>query len=255
MPTLLPPCWRWPRWRRPRARSGSRSSHRRSAEPGTSRLPLTRSKAVRMHFRHLSDPFDWLRNERDHQCHCGHVKCIRRKRKRHSISPTELGDACCRSGARKGKLALGWINSLDLEWRAAFHEQLGESAIAAANVDPFQIRCGCQPIKKDAARSLTPIPHHPLIRGPVLEADLSFTHQCASFRDFTGKSGKVKTHSQSSVLPCRFTRHTAYAVSAFGVKADIPIMSAIGTKRTYPGELAHVRFRSEADMARAWLAH
>src|SRR5215468_4859740 len=118
-------------------------------------------------------------------------------RKRHSISATELGDACCRSGARKGKLALGWINSLDLDWRAAFHEQLGESAIAATNVDPFQIRCGCQPIKKDATRSSTPIPHHPLIRGPVLEADLSFTHQCASFRDFTGKSGKVKTHWQS----------------------------------------------------------
>jgi hypothetical protein len=94
----------------------------------------------------------------------------------------ELGDACCGSLARKGKLTLRWINSLDLDWRAAFHEQLGESSIAAANVDPFQIRCGCQPIKKDAARSLTPIPHIPLIRGPVLEADLSFSHQYASFR-------------------------------------------------------------------------
>jgi hypothetical protein len=33
-------------------------------------------------------------------------------------------------------------------------------------------------IKKDAARTLTPIPHSSLVRGPVVEADLSFGHQC-----------------------------------------------------------------------------
>jgi hypothetical protein len=88
----------------------------------------------------------------------------------------ELGNACCGSLARKGKLALGWINSLDLGWRASFHEQFGEGAIAAAHVDPLQTRWRCQPIKKDAARTLAPIPHHPLICGPIVEADLSFSH-------------------------------------------------------------------------------
>jgi hypothetical protein len=67
---------------------------------------------------------------------------------------------------------------LDLDRRASFHEQLGESAIAAAHVDPFQTRWRCQPIKKNNARTLAPIPHHPLICGPVIEAYLGFGHQC-----------------------------------------------------------------------------
>jgi hypothetical protein len=73
-------------------------------------------------------------------------------------------------------LALGWINSLDLDWRASFDQQLGESAIAAAHVDPLQSRRSLKPIKKDAARTLAPISHHPLIGGPVIEADLILSH-------------------------------------------------------------------------------
>jgi hypothetical protein len=42
MPTLPPPCWKWPTLREPRTRSGSRLSQRRSEEPGTSCLPLSR---------------------------------------------------------------------------------------------------------------------------------------------------------------------------------------------------------------------
>ena len=53
-----------------------------------------------------------------------------------------------------------------------------KSAIAATSVDPLQTRRCRQPIKEDAARTSTPISDCPLIRGPVIVADLSFSHQC-----------------------------------------------------------------------------
>jgi hypothetical protein len=53
-----------------------------------------------------------------------------------------------------------------------------ESTIAAANVDPFQARWCRQPIEKNTSHPSAPISHIPLIREPIVEADLSLSHQC-----------------------------------------------------------------------------
>jgi hypothetical protein len=78
---------------------------------------------------------------------------------------------------REGQLTLRRINSLYFGWGASLDNQLSESAVSAANIDPLQPRGSRKPIKKDIARTSAPIPHHPLICGPVIEADLSFSHQ------------------------------------------------------------------------------
>jgi hypothetical protein len=78
---------------------------------------------------------------------------------------------------REGELALGWINSLYFDWGASLDNQLSESAVSAANIYPLQPRRNRKPIKKDVARTSAPISHCPLVRGPVIEADLSFSHQ------------------------------------------------------------------------------
>ena len=109
------------------------------------------------HPHHLSHPFDRIGNERNHQRHRSCIERIRRKREGHGVPTAELGDTRCGSFVREGQLTLGWINSLDLDWRASFHEQFGESAVAAADVDPFQTQWRCQPIKKDTARASAPI--------------------------------------------------------------------------------------------------
>jgi hypothetical protein len=79
--------------------------------------------------------------------------------------------------AGKGKLRLGRIDPLNLGRRAAFHQQLGEGAAAAADVDPSQARARRQPVEEDIAREPAPGSHHPLVGGAVVEADLLFGHQ------------------------------------------------------------------------------
>jgi hypothetical protein len=78
---------------------------------------------------------------------------------------------------REGQLTLRRINSLYFGWGASLDNQLSESAVSAANIDPLQPWGSRKPIKKDIARTSAPIPHHPLICGPIIEADLSFSHQ------------------------------------------------------------------------------
>src|SRR6516225_3426440 len=62
---------------------------------------------------HLSDPFDWLGNERDHQCHCGHIKLICRERECHCVPKIEL---CLTRGeplACKVELGLRRVNAIN----------------------------------------------------------------------------------------------------------------------------------------------
>jgi hypothetical protein len=77
---------------------------------------------------------------------------------------------------REGQLTLRRINSLYFGWGASLDNQLSESAVSAANIDPLQPRGSRKPIKKDVARTSAPISHCPLVRGPIIEADLSFSH-------------------------------------------------------------------------------
>jgi maleate cis-trans isomerase len=62
--------------------------------------------------------------------------------------------------------------------RTLFDEEFGESASAATSVDPFQAQGSRQPIEKNNPHPPAPISHIPLIREPVVEADLRFSHHC-----------------------------------------------------------------------------
>ena len=62
------------------------------------------------------------------------------------------------SGAREGELPLGRIDPLNLGGRASFDEQLGEGAVAAADVDPSQARARRQPVEEDLAGEPAPTP-------------------------------------------------------------------------------------------------
>ena len=48
---------------------------------------------------------------------------------------------------------------------------LGESAIAAPNIDPTLSLTGRQPIEKLRADELTPNSHHPFVRDTIFESN------------------------------------------------------------------------------------
>jgi len=52
----------------------------------------------------------------------------------------------------------------------------GNEPISATNIDPPQSRSGFQPIEKNIAREPAPYPHHPLVAGSIVEANLLFCH-------------------------------------------------------------------------------
>jgi hypothetical protein len=79
--------------------------------------------------------------------------------------------------ARKCELPFRRINPLNLGRCAPFDDELGERAVAAADVDPAQASERRQPIEKDLARKPAPGSHHPLVGRAVVEADLRFGHQ------------------------------------------------------------------------------
>jgi hypothetical protein len=43
---------------------------------------------------------------------------------------------------------LGWVDCLNFRWRAALDDQLGNDAIAAADVDPSQVEAGTNQSRK-----------------------------------------------------------------------------------------------------------
>src|SRR5262249_47187366 len=111
---------------------------------------------------HLSHPFDRIGNERNHQRHRSCIERVRRKREGHGVPTAEFGDTRCGSFVREGQLTLGWINSLDLDWRISLDNQLSESAVSAANIYPLQARSNRKPFKKDLSRTSAPISRFPL---------------------------------------------------------------------------------------------
>ena len=62
-------------------------------------------------------------------------------------------NACRVSRAGKAELSFGWINAMDLQRPATLHQQLGERAVATADVDPALTRTRCQPVNKNIASS------------------------------------------------------------------------------------------------------
>jgi hypothetical protein len=108
------------------------------------------------------------------------------KRQRHGVALLELRNA--RRGARacEGKLALRRIDALNFNRCAALDDQFSEGAVAAADVDPPQAWRRRQPIEKNIARQSAPDSHHPLVSGPIVEADLEFGHRLPREQDDAG---------------------------------------------------------------------
>ena len=83
---------------------------------------------------------------------------------------------CGGPGTGKGELRVRRINALDLGWRAPFDDQFGESPAAAADIDPSHSWSWRKPVEKYFAGEAAPSPHIPLIAGPIVIADLAFSH-------------------------------------------------------------------------------
>jgi hypothetical protein len=66
---------------------------------------------------------------------------------------------------------------LNLGRRTLFDDQFGEGAVAAADVDPSKAGARRYPIKEELACEPAPGSRHPLVGGPVVEADLILGHQ------------------------------------------------------------------------------
>jgi hypothetical protein len=88
----------------------------------------------------------------------------------------ELCHARSRSRPPVLELPLGRVDPLNLGRCAPFDDQLGEGAVAAADIDPSQAGARRYLIKEDFAREPAPGSHHPLVGGPVVEADLMLGH-------------------------------------------------------------------------------
>jgi hypothetical protein len=71
------------------------------------------------------------------------------------------------------QLPFGRINALNVHRGESLNQELGERAVAAADVDPPQAPGRRQPIEKNPAGEPAPDAHHALIAGAVVEANFS----------------------------------------------------------------------------------
>src|SRR5205823_12905495 len=92
------------------------------------------------------------------------------------VGSAELRRLAQSASACETELRLRRIDTLHLGRRAALDQLAAEGAAAAADIDPSPTRLRRQPVEKDVGRKTAPDPHHPLIGGAVLEADLRLSH-------------------------------------------------------------------------------
>jgi hypothetical protein len=60
--------------------------------------------------------------------------------------------------------------------RATLDYEFTERPVSAANIDPTQSWSRFQPVEKNLAREPAPSPHHPLVAGSIIEANLLVCH-------------------------------------------------------------------------------
>jgi hypothetical protein len=87
---------------------------------------------------HLGDAFGRIRNEEDDQRHDGGIEPVAVEGQCHGVALEKCRAARRRPRAGKSELCFGRIDPLRFGRRASLDEQLGESAIAAADIDPSQ---------------------------------------------------------------------------------------------------------------------
>src|ERR1041385_2926203 len=118
-----------------------------------------------------------------------------------------MRDAGLVARACERKLRIRRIDALDFRRRATLGQKLGERAVTATDVDPAQRGSRLQPIEEHLAGDPAPRPHHPLIAGAVVEADLRFSHgECLSFFGMpaprTPVGAGMRTSGAPAVKPC-----------------------------------------------------
>lgn len=65
---------------------------------------------------------------------------------------------------------------MDLRRGAALNQHLGEGAIAAAHIDPTQVRRRRKPIKEDLSSRPAPSTHGTFVLFAISERDVGFDH-------------------------------------------------------------------------------
>jgi hypothetical protein len=85
---------------------------------------------------HLRDAIGRIGNEENHQRHDGGVEPSGIKWQRHCVALKKHGAARTRPHTRNRELRFMRIDALCLNWRAPLEDQFGESAGAAADVEP-----------------------------------------------------------------------------------------------------------------------
>jgi hypothetical protein len=126
---------------------------------------------------HLGDALRRVGHKEDHQGH--------RRRVERGLGPGQgLGVADLESDpclvreavAGEGDLRRRRVDALHLGRRAALHQQLGEGAVAAADIGPAPAGRGGEPAQEGLADVAAPDAHVGLVGGTVFEADLRRIH-------------------------------------------------------------------------------
>src|ERR1700744_720866 len=88
----------------------------------------------------------------------------------------KLGDPSGGAAASEDKLSLRRVDAVNLGLCTTFDEQLGECAVAAADIDPSQARTRREPLEEIDSDEAAPGPHHALVGCPILKADFLVRH-------------------------------------------------------------------------------
>jgi hypothetical protein len=126
--------------------------------------------------RHLGGGLARVRQERDHQGHGGDIETIVAEGQRLCIADAEIGGPCARPPARESELAFRWVDRDDCARSAAGDQRFGESAVAAADIEPSQIRRSVQPVEENISRQAAPTTHQSLVGFAVAEQVARLAH-------------------------------------------------------------------------------
>ena len=133
---------------RPCARNSTRiGSNGKSPFEHIPRIRRDRSAGAN-HPHHFGDALGRLGNEEDHQRHRRGIEAVVGEWQRHRVAQMKRCVARAGAAACEHELRFGRIDPLRLRGCAALHQQLGEGAAAAADVQPSQAGRGASQSRK-----------------------------------------------------------------------------------------------------------
>ena len=77
---------------------------------------------------------------------------------------------------KSAALAFRWVDRDDCARSAAGDQRFGESAVAAADIEPSQIRRSVQPVEENISRQAAPTTHQSLVGFAVAEQVARLAH-------------------------------------------------------------------------------